>query len=332
MMLSRRTTCLWVAVVALTIGLGAGVALGLTLNHSPGLRSGKDLMNLSGLGRYQYTNELLACGDIDNLSVGSMEGLKTRVEKDLVARMSSGAISYAAVYVRDLDNGPWLGINEKDYFYPASLLKVPLIFAAYKKEEVESGFLDAETPYEHAFLNTEYEFPPKERIELGKRYTNRELLRRAIVYSDNEAAALLGSALGFDAIKQVFYDFGIQMPRAGEDYKMRVRTYSSFFRVLYNASYISRDHSEEGLALLTQSDFKDGIAKPLPKTSQVAHKFGEREGALENGDLQLHDCGIVYGVSRPYLLCVMAQAKTTDAILDFMHFVSREAYETMLRE
>lgn len=315
--------------------LGAGIVLGAALgatisqSHNSHAQHSGDLVNLSGLGKYQFTNELLACGDIDNLTVGAMETLKVDIENDLNNRIAQGIISHASVYVRDLDNGPWLGLNEKDIFYPASLLKVPLMFATYKREEREPGFLDRSVLYSAVLIHTSYLFPPKERLVVGESYTIQELLRRAVVYSDNEAAALLGDQIGFAGLQEVFYDFGVTRPENGKDYQMKVRSYSSFFRVLYNASYVSRDHSEKGLALLSQSEFDQGIVAGVPKGIEVAHKFGEREGALANGDLQLHDCGIVYAREHPYLLCIMAQAKTADAILDFIRETSQKTYQAI---
>lgn len=318
--------------------LGAGIILGTAFGasisefHNNRPQYSGDLINLNGLGKYKFTNELLTCGDIDSMTVGAVEALKTSIEADLNQRLERREISHASVYMRDLDNGPWFGLNEKEFFYPASLLKVPLIFATYKIEERDPGFLDKSVLYDEVLIHASYLFPPRERLVIGESYPIRELLRRAIVYSDNEAAALLGGEIGFAALQEVFFDFGVTRPKIGEDYQMRVRSYSSFFRVLYNASYISRDHSEEGLTLLSQSEFNQGVVSGVPKGVEVAHKFGEREGALANGDVQLHDCGIVYAHARPYLLCIMAQAKTAGAILDFMKEVSLKTYQTMSKE
>ncbi len=329
----QRSKIILIGAGLLVAGLLGGYMLGSKPQHFfPSSIQTRDVYNNESLGTYRYTNELLACGDINNLSLGIMDQLKVKLERSLADRIDSGAIARASIYIRDLDNGPWIGINEKEEFYPASLLKVPFIFAAYKEEERAPGFLDREVVYNRTQLVNSYVFPPKEKLELGQSYATRELLRRSIVYSDNEAAALLGNEISFQNLSNIFWDFGITRPQPGEDYKMKVRTYASFFRILYNASYVSRDHSEEALATLTKSSFKDGIVAGVPKNVAVAHKFGEREGALEQGGVQLHDCGIVYAPSRPYLICVMAQASQVDDILTFIRFVSREAYDTMMSE
>jgi beta-lactamase class A len=179
-------------------------------------------------------------------------------------------------------------------------------------------------------VNATYLYPPTEELQKGARYSAAELLRRAISFSDNESAALLGNVIGFGKLTKVFNDFGIEEPEPGKDYQMRVRTYASFFRVLYNASYINREHSEQALKLLSENDFREGIVAGVPAEIVVAHKFGEREGTLESGNIQLHDCGIVYAPHKPYLLCVMAQGKTTGGILGLMRHISAKTYAAML--
>ena len=104
---------------------------------------------------------------------------------------------------------------------------------------------------------------------------------------------------------KVFTDLGITIPgvRGTEDY-MSVSDYASFFRILYNASYLTKDDSQKALDLLTKVDFADGIRAGVPKGVPVANKFGERS---VNGLQQLHDCGIVYYNNHPYLLCIMSR-------------------------
>jgi len=40
-----------------------------------------------------------------------------------------------------------------------------------------------------------------------------------------------------------------------------LKEYSSFFRILYNASYLTPSSSQFALSLLTKTDFTDGIRK-----------------------------------------------------------------------
>lgn len=106
----------------------------------------------------------------------------------------------------------------------------------------------------------------------------------------------------------VFNDLGIPLPR-DIDYALSVKEYASFFRILYNASYLTRENSEMALKLLSESKFRGGLAGKIPSDIVIAHKFGEREMIDENGSSinQLHDCGIVYYTPYPYLICIMTR-------------------------
>src|SRR3990172_9486644 len=64
--------------------------------------------------------------------------LKTEVEK--ITNSSKG---HYGIYFEDLITGAWFGINERDMFVPASLLKTPAVIAIVKK--LEDGGLSMET-------------------------------------------------------------------------------------------------------------------------------------------------------------------------------------------
>ena len=55
----------------------------------------------------------------------------------------------------------------------------------------------------------------------------------------------------------------------------------------------------------------------LPPNTLVAHKFGLhpiQTGSQITG-IELHDCGIIYPASNPYILCVMTKGGTQPAAL-----------------
>lgn len=55
---------------------------------------------------------------------------------------------------------------------------------------------------------------------------------------------------------------------------LSVVEYSTFFRVLFNASYLSQASSEKALGYLAQSTFTAGLRAGVPAQVQIAHKFG----------------------------------------------------------
>ncbi len=45
------------------------------------------------------------------------------------------------IYVRNLNNGPWFGINEDEKYSPASLMKVPILITFLKWIESDPNIL-----------------------------------------------------------------------------------------------------------------------------------------------------------------------------------------------
>jgi beta-lactamase class A len=136
--------------------------------------------------------------------------------------------------------------------------------------------------------------------------------------------ALLVENLPLPIQDKVFTDLGITVPgvRGTEDY-MSVSDYAAFFRILYNASYLSKDDSQKALDLLTKVDFADGLRAGVPKDVPVANKFGERQIGTSQ---QLHDCGIVYFKDHPYLLCIMSRGSDFNKLASSIKDVSRLVY------
>lgn len=285
-----------------------------------------DLVRLDG---YKLTNPLL---DIDpSRYVGMKEFgfLEQQTSNYIGDQVRTGKIKMAAVYFRDLKNGPWFGVNERENFSPASLLKLPVLMAYLKQAEANPGFLKQEIKFgKGEDVGTEPNFKPEKVLVKGQSYTVEELLTRMITQSDNDALVLLEKGIDGNAIDKVTADLGIvtATDTTPEDY-MDVKSYASLYRVLYNSSYLSREMSEKALEILAQTTFKQGLVAGVGDGVVVAHKFGERE--LPDGVKQLHDCGIVYFPSHPYLLCVMTRGSNYANLASVIQEISRQVFAEM---
>jgi beta-lactamase class A len=143
-----------------------------------------------------------------------------------------------------------------------------------------------------------------------------------IVYSDNNAFMLLSAHVSPAELQRTYEKLDLRAPGSAATPELSAETYASFFRVLYNASYLPKDLSEWALSVLAESDFRDGIVRGVPRGVAVAHKFGEhRDDAA--GKVQLHDCGIVYVPGHPYLLCVMTRGTSFEHLDDAIAAISR---------
>ena len=88
-----------------------------------------------------------------------------------------------------------------------------------------------------------------------------------------------------------------------------VNDFSMFLRVLYDATYLSPEHSEYALDLLSRSQKEEGLAAPIPNELPVAHRFS----VVELPDsVELRESGIIYCNRQPYLLTIMTKGKKKD--------------------
>lgn len=276
--------------------------------------------------RYPLINPLL---DIEYpVAFVELKPFRDEIEALVRKQLAKKRASEVAVYFRDLNNGYWTGVNERAEFTPASLLKVPLMMTVFREAETDPDLLTRRlicAPEHVSNYQLSTDVKPLMSVQVGMEYPVEELLRRMSSYSDNAAALMLAGTVSRDALAQTFSDLGVEFSTPGAlSGPLSVKQYASFLRILYNASYLSKRHSQKALEFLSESSFGHGLAAGVPPGVVVAHKFGERQdGAVR----QLHDCGIVYHPKEHYLLCVMTRGRDTAELTGVIAEVSRLVYD-----
>jgi beta-lactamase class A len=330
----------WTACLGALSSLLAGVLLGL-LAHSavpPSFAAALDsIFSLREASvRYTYISPLLLCDASQPTQSSEFVALRSQIKTYATAQIAAGDISTTSVYFRDLKAGTWTSLNRNAQYNPASLLKVPLMIAVFKKAEEDHSFLGKELVYDgKSDLNAEEYFKPSYAIEPGHSYSVHDLLRYMIAYSDNNALDLLYRSLDPSFINEVYQNLSLEIPPDSPTVAfMSVSNYSEFFRVLYNATYLTREDSEEALRLLTEPDFMYGVKAAVPPGTTVAQKFGERSVFADDAQTQvvereLHDCGIIYYPGHPYLLCVMTRGRDFAAMSKVIQNITAITYATM---
>lgn len=285
----------------------------------------------------QLTNPILDCELYPGKEHRTLKRMELALDAAITELRSEKKIREGSVYVRDLVNGGWIGVNERTTFSPASLLKVPIMMAVYKVAERDRSFLEKQIAYRGDMsdeIGLTQNISPTEPLKQGDVYSIETLVRHMIVFSDNNAMQLIIENLAENDLIQVYRELGIDIPgmRAPEDY-MTVKEYATFFRILYNATYLTREYSERALRILTEVEFAEGIKSALPPDTQLAHKFGER--GLPNpagGEIrQLHDCGVVYHPSRPFIACVMTRGDDFPTLASSIARISSIVYAEIER-
>ena len=241
------------------------------------------------------TNPILECDTNTTLFNKELHPFKQAVE-DLVNRqLTIGKADIISLYFRDLQDGPWFGINEDEKFAPASLLKVPIMMTYYKISETDPQILNKKIVADPKYWDPSAieNPPPLHPIKQGETYTVNQLIESMIVGSDNNAKALLLAQLpDTQKLHQTYIDLGFDLAEIQKNGDvLSVREFGKVFRVLYNASYLNREMSEKALRLLTKSEFNKGIVAQIPHQITIAHKYGEYATPSYK---QLHECGIIY--------------------------------------
>ena len=288
----------------------AGMALGFLLGRLYLPKMPHEFFEVRS-GGYRYIRPLLECEPPGDSYINrELRSFRAIIEKEAQSCVDEGLAGELSVYFRDLNNGPWFSLNPQEKFVPASLLKVPLLITALRLAEKDASFLDRQVVVPKDFpVDWGQTIRPQELLKPGNTYTVRDLLRRMIDLSDNGATAMLDRVLPPGAMNETFADLGVEINQSGDaEGFLSVEKYASFFRVLYNASYVSRSSSEYALSLLSEVDFPEGIRAGTPAWIPVAQKFGHWQLPPQDPNpVQIHDCGIVYHPDRPYLLAVMTR-------------------------
>ena len=283
------------------------------------------LQNEKRQSGFKFINPILDCYSIVNIEPPSVIKLKGDIESYINDAKKLGKAEHISVYFRDLNNGPIIGIDPEETYAPASLLKVPILIAVFKEEEKNPGFLSKRVRYTQLVdPNYSQNIVDSVTLKIGNSYSILDLTERMIIHSDNESKGLIMSFLSESNLVSVFQELGIIVPgiRTSDDF-MSIRDYASFFRILYNGTYLSHANSEKALEILTKTSFSRGIKAGVSDPyAIIAHKFGERV-SINSKLMQLHDCGIVYSNGKTYLLCVMTKGDNFDILAKNIEEISR---------
>ncbi len=268
--------------------------------------------------------------DVPNaLSINQFAPLSQKIYSTF--QQDSDVVSRYSVYFRDLNKGLWVGINENDSYDPASMLKVALAMAAYKQGESDSDFIQSAHQYtpELAAINTSNPYNDPSELKVGQDYTIEYLVSKMLIDSDNGAKDILGNVVDSKIVDDVYSTLGVSVPSDSGGYTISAKKYSSFFRILYGGAYLNNSDSNTILSLLSTATFKNGIVAGVSASTTVAHKFGEHINTSDNtiNSTELHDCGIVYHPTNPYVLCVMTEGKNESDLSNFIQQVSSVVYQ-----
>lgn len=236
-----------------------------------------------------------------------------------------------AIFIKDLNTGYKIVLNEEKLFPSASLIKIPIMACVYCAEKENKINLNQKVSLKGSDITQGAGI--LKNAPIGKTFDIEELTRLMITYSDNTATNILIDILGFDYLNKCFKNLGLKdtnISRRILDSKAKAKGYDNYttardigylLEMFYQKQFIDKHTSERCIEFLKQQKVRDRIPALLPSDIVVAHKTG-----LENG--VCHDVGIIFTKRGDFLICVLTahNFKTAKPAKQFIAEVAKSLY------
>lgn len=200
------------------------------------------------------------------------------------------------LYVVRLGNGYSYGVNEKETFTAASLIKLPVMAGMFAESEKGTINLDEKYVLQAADKYITYGFIYGKPI--GYEITYRNLVQLMGKQSDNNAFRIARKTLGDGTIKDYMTKYGMTHTSLEEN-DTTPEDIGQFFEGLWNNNILSKRHKEELLDDLTDTIYTAWLQAGIPEGIRIANKYG-RETHVVN------DAGIVF-TEDPYVVVIMTK-------------------------
>lgn len=211
------------------------------------------------------------------------------------------------VAIKDLTTGEFFSMNGNVSFNPASVIKIPVMVEAY--HQVSLGKISLE---DRLVLKDKYKLTGSGSLQYfrtGNEFSIRRLIELMITDSDNTATYMLIDKLGMANINEFMKKIGLGQTcikdptMLSKDLSKQNSTTPenmlTILEKLYNGEIISKEFSEEMLAVMKRQRHKWGIARYLPKNVTIANKTGSL-------DYVRNDVGIVLN-DNPYIISIFSK-------------------------
>ncbi len=326
-MVNNKKILLTILFVLGAFGLGFTFRGYLTKSPAPAI-SAPTVSPETKKEEFPFINKAVMSG-IGKHFIINFKPLKTEIEK-----IQKKYPQKTYIYFSYLNSGSWIGLNEREEFTAASVIKVPLAMSLMKA--VEEGKLKLSDSYSLEQLDLDSGFGDLYKVGADQEFTVEELLKIMLEQSDNTAMKAIDgifSRIGIeDPLGNVYgflgWEFTQSIPELGEvpDYsKINLKTLSNLFIALYDAKYISVENSNKILEYLANTPFNDRIAAGVPEGVTVSHKIGTAAG-----NNTYSDCGIVYVTNRNYILCLGSNGGDEKRAAKFMAEISSAVYKYVI--
>lgn len=215
-----------------------------------------------------------------------------------------------AIYVRPLNQTGQDVVLNSHKMASASLIKIPIMIEAFNQKNQGKLNFNERFTIRHADTvegGSVYNLPDGTVLTIG------QLLELMIVQSDNSACNILIDKLKMENVNAMIKKLGcssdtilqrkmmdFEAAKQGRQNYTNVTDMANILEKLYNSKCLDPKSDKAMLEILKRQEDNTIIPAQLPHHIQVAHKTGELDGMN-------YDCGIIYGQSHNYILCMMAE-------------------------
>lgn len=249
--------------------------------------------------------------------VPEMEILPSELEDEIVHLHYYLEKNYkTSILYKDLTTGFTYGYNQDVVYYAASTIKA--LDGLYIYSKAATGELDLEEKIEYKSKYKAQSSKGMSQYKYGEKVSLRNLVKYAIVYSDNSALHMLIDYIGKNNLKEFGKSLGATVTLMGSDDFGSINVEDAIIYMKSINDFINNNPElgEELKTYLITAEQNDLELKDL--NIEAAHKYG-------NYGNYYHDYGIVYD-EHPYLVAIL----TTEGKGDYeekVKDINRHIYE-----
>jgi beta-lactamase class A len=294
------------------------VALIVTAGGSGFLALSSREWKLAGIPRIEAPKVEVPFLGSDTIVIEGKANDKTTSDQVIQSfKQKTGSLTgvYGLSVVR-LSNGYSYGVNDKEEFTAASLIKLPVMAAMFA--ESEKGTID---------LDEKYTLQASDKVggsgslygkPVGYEITYRNILQLMGKQSDNTAFRIARNKLGDSLINDYMKKYGMTHTSLDEN-TTTPEDIAQFYEGLWTNNTISKKHRDELLDNLTDTIYEAWLAAGIPTGTKIAHKFGREVHVI-------NDAGIVFA-KEPYVIVVMSKGIVDQEGDTVFPELSREVFE-----
>ncbi len=237
-------------------------------------------------------------------------------QKKIIEAMLEPLRSKYGVFYEEIESKNSFGINDKEVFTAASLIKMPVLITLYREAEI--GSINLGETYKLQASDKRGGAGALQYKPAGFEISYRKMAELMGKQSDNTAFWIITQKLGGEKIQNTISALGMKNTSYADSLTSPVEM-GLLFRKLYLEKIVSEKSRDEILSFITDTIWEDRIPAGVPKGTVVAHKIGTEIGVIS-------DAGIVFA-PKPFILVIMTDGANEIEAKKALPEITKKIYE-----